>query len=418
MSKSEATEKTPRELGMGKIIAVILIVFTFIPIIIMSLLYFSNDNFKFIANNYLSGVPGVVGEYFSQFPTREERETQKREVAKFLLELDRESAADKLIIIQKTDTELYGELIKIMGQLNQQQTEKIAEQIRDYSLKEDILTSTLDQIKKDQLNDLKNKAQYYEKLPIVTAVEEINNSLRNDMISYKQMALVFEQMKEDLAAKILSKLDEEVSARILFNYDFKNKKQNVEQLIAKIKDRENELIQIAQIYDVEDFNEALEKIGNNQNYKLEELSVIYRNMDMIQSAKILSNVTDKDFVYSLLEQIKSDEILENGRDHLTSHIVEASTIYRDYNEKTSELIQVFSKMEVQQIVPMIETLFNSKAAPKKYSFNDENYILFSDQDIAINILKKLQPRIVADILSNMDSVLASEISKKLNLPNK
>ncbi|QEK12275.1 hypothetical protein FQB35_07730 [Crassaminicella thermophila] len=416
MANSKAVDKETKKMGIGKIVLIVLIVFTTIPVMIMSIIYFTNEDFKFIANKYLSNIAGPIGMYFESYPTREEREEQKREVAKYLVGLDIESASDKLTIIQKEDEKLYLDLIKIMTQMDAKQTNKIFERVRQNSIKKDILVSTLEQMKHDQIKKLQDKAKYYENISLVNAIDEIKNNLLNEIVSYKEMGLIIEQMKEEFAAKILKNLDKEVALRLLSNYESNEKRKKMKKILSKINDREKELINIANIYNSERADKLLSDIGNDKKYKLNELSIIYRNMNMIQAAQVLSKVEDKDFTYRLLEQMKIDEMLAKGNDLLTPDIMNAVKVYREYNKEIDDLVKVFGKMESREIGNMITKLFKSRSTPKKYTFDNGDQIVISDQDIAISILKKLKEKTVADVLTTIDKNLASEISKKLALP--
>ncbi|WZL74843.1 hypothetical protein QBE52_09190 [Clostridiaceae bacterium 35-E11] len=417
MFKSKLTDKETSNFGKGKILLIVIIVFTIVPLFIISMLYMTNDNFKFTANKYLSTVSGPVGQYFNQFPTREERESQKREVARYLASLDVESATDKLTIIRKDDEMLYTDLVKMITQIDPQQTERILERIRENSIKKDVLTSTLEQIKRDEVKERQSRADYYQKMNLASAIEEIRSSLMDELISYKNMALIMEQMKDNVAAEILKHLDEEVARRILANYELIDKRKKVEDILEKMKNREKELIQIAQIYSVEKPEKIVSHIGNEKKYNLSDLSIIYRNMDMLQTAKVLASVEDEKFRHQLLEQMKIDQIIGKGNDLLTPDIIEAIKIYEDYDKEIKELVNVYSKMEANEMSKTITKLFQSKNIAKKYSFDNKDEIIILDQDIAIDILKNLRQRTVAEILATLDADLASQISKTLTLPN-
>lgn len=417
MFKSKLTDNGTESLGKGKILFIVIIVFTVVPLFIMSMFYVTNDNFKFIANKYLSTLSGPVGQYFSQFPTREERESQKREVARYLANLDAQRATDKLMIIRQDDEMLYTDLVKMITQINPGQAQEILESIRENAIKKDVLVATLEQIKDDQVKERQDKADYYQNMDLPSAVHEIRNHLMNEFVSYKDMGLIMEQMKDDVAGKVLEHLDEEAAERILTNYESKDKRKKVEEILRKMKDREKELMNIAQIYSVEKPEKILSYIGNEKKYNLRDLSTIYRNMDMLQTARVLARIEDEDLQHRVLEQIKTDEMMAKGNDLLTPDIVKAVKVYEEYDKEIKELVQVYSKMEVNEMRETITKLFKSKSVAKKYSFDNGDDITILDQDIAIDILKNLRQKTVADLLAVLDADLASQISKKLTLPD-
>lgn len=406
-----------KEIGTGKIILIVVTVFTVIPIMIMSMLYFFSNDFQYTANNLLSTLPGAVGQYFDQFPTKEEREEQKKEVAQYLIDIDTASATDKLMIIENSDPALYSDIIGIMSGLNSKQTEKVLEGVRKSSIKKDVLVSTISQIKSDEILRLRDRAQYYEEKNLVDAVTEIDTLLRSEKTTYKEMADIMAQMDEENASKILSKLEPDISNKIITSFESDIKKMALDKLVNDIKAREKQLMDVAIIYDVENSDKILEDLGTNEKYSMNELSIIYRNMDKVKASEVLSQVEDKNFVYHLLEQIRSDEVLEKGADLLTPELIYGTSIFEEYNRKVSEFVGIASKMESDQILEMINELYNSTNASKTYAINEEDNITISDKDLAIRILSELKSTVGAEVLSQMEPTMASEISKRISLPN-
>ncbi len=408
-------EKEVQTLGKGKLLLIILAVFIVVPLTMLSLLYFANENFQFIANRSLSKVPGLIGEYFSKFPTREEREAQKREVAQYLIGLDIESASDKLIIIQKEDSKLYSDLLKIMMQMDAAKTEQILERIREASIKKDVLMSTLEQIRKDQMEDLKKKAKHYESLSLPDAVIEIQNQLMGGGISYKDMARIIEYMNEQNAAKILKNLDGEIAVNLLSRFESPEKSKKIEELMQKLGSEEQKLVSIAQVYNEKKPEELIEEIGNTQKYKLDELAVIYRNMHVSQSAQVLAQVEDKDFISQLFNKMKMDERLASGESGITDDLARVIKIHQDYNKKVNELVKIYSQMDARRAGEVIAELFKSSNAVQRYTLNNGETVVITDQDLSIDILERLQPKKAGEILDTLDIQLASQISKRFTL---
>ncbi|WP_053957437.1 hypothetical protein [Inediibacterium massiliense] len=411
----EIEQEESKKMGIGKLIAKIILTFIMVPIVIGIIVYFTNDNFKYTANKYLTKAP-FVGSYFERFPTKEERQEQKRDVARYFVSLDEESASDKLLIMQKDDNQLYTEIVKMMTQMDSRKTEAVLERIRQNSMKKDILTATLDQIEKDRKEEIKQKAKYYEGLSTLNIVQDIQDDLMNEWISYKEMGLVLEQINEKKATTTLRFLDEEMAYRLISNYSSIKKQKQAKDLLNQMKDKENELMNTASIYNEEKPEKLVEDIGNTQKYGIEDLAIIYRNMNMTQVAKVLCKVEDKEFKHELFEQIKVDEILENGTDTLTGDIIKAIQIYTDFDNKIDNLVKVYNKMEPQEIGTMITKLFKSKNTTQRYTFENKEDIVITDQQIAIEVLKKLKDKTVAQVLTTIDTNIASEISKKLSLP--
>ncbi|HHY90641.1 MAG TPA: hypothetical protein GX503_03165 [Clostridiales bacterium] len=408
-------EKEVQTLGKGKLLLIILAVFIVVPLTMLSLLYFTNENFQFITNRSLSKVPGVIGDYFSKFPTKEEREAQKKEVAQYLIGLDIESASDKLMLIQKEDGKLYSDLLKIMMQMDAAKTEQILERIREASIKKDVLLSTLEQIRKDQMENLEEKAKHYESLPLPDAVVEIQNQLMGGGTSYKDMARIIESMNEQIAAKILKNLDGELAVNLLSKFESAEKSREIEEMMQKLRSEEQKLVNIAQVYNEKKPEELVKEIGNTKKYKLAELSAIYRNMRVSQAAQVLAQVEDNDFISELFDQMKLDERLANGESRITDDLARAVKVYQDYNKKVNELVKIYSQMDAKQVGQVIATLFNSSNAVQRYTLNSGETVVITDQDLSIDILERLQPKKAGEILDTLEVQLASQISKRFTL---
>ncbi|MBF8983095.1 hypothetical protein IZY60_06060 [Lutibacter sp. B2] len=414
---SKIKNEETKTLSLKKIIVIVTMIFILIPMIIVSSIYFTNENFRVYTNKYLKVLPGPVGKYFQGFPTPEEKEEQKRIVAQYLSDMDVQMASDKLTIIKKEDEKVYLDLVKMLTEIDAKQTTLILDSMRKNSVKKDVLISTIDQMNENQKKSFQDKAKYLETVSIVNAVEEVSEDLNSEFITYNDMADIIGYMKEKSAINILRNLDKEMASRILSFYDSKEKKQKMREMLAKIQDRETELINFAKIYNSESPEKLVASMGNEDTYKIDELSILYRNMNMMKVAQVLTSIKDEDFVYRMLNQIKTDEILKNGDDKITKSIMQAVNVFREYDEKISELEKIYSKMEVEQIASIIENLFKSRNSEKKYVFDNGEILSISDKDIAISLLKKLKQKTVAEVLAKLDSNLSSQISKKLSLPN-
>lgn len=417
MAKSKSVESEKQELSIGKIISIVVLVFTFVPVSVLSIVYLTNENFQYIANRHLSNGPGFIGKYFQSFPTREEREAQKRKVANYLLDLDLPRAADKLILIKKEDEALYSALVKIMTEKNAKQTGDILELIRDSSMKKDILVSTLEQIDNEKKVSLSDKAKYYETLSLPNLIGEIKDALNSGIISFHDMGQIVEQMNEKTAVKILSGLDEEISSKLTSYFESGVKRQKLEEIVNQMKDKEKSLIHMAQIYNTEKPDKLIEDLGSEKKFKMEELSVIYRNMSILQGAKVLSKIEDKDFIIRLFNRMKEDEIIREGKDFITPDLSKAMKIYSEYDRKVQELVGIYKKMEPQQVADMVTKLFKNSKASKQYTLENGENLVIGDRDIAIDVMKNLPQKLAAEVLASLDADLASEISKTLALPN-
>lgn len=417
MATSDAIEKETTSLNIGKIIVIVLVVFTMIPVTILGIMYFTNENFKYIANNYLSQSPGFIGTYFQSFPTREEKDARKKLVADYLLNSEVSRASDKLTIIKKEDEALYNELIRMMGQTNAKQTEKVLEVLRDNSLKKDILTLTIEQIEADNKNTLADKAKFYETLTLVNLIKEIDQNLMNEFVSFREMGLIMEQMKDATAIKVLKYLDEDVAARIVSNFESKEKQEKIQQGLHQLKDKELSLMNAAQIYNGEKTETLAKELGNEKKYKLDELTVIFRNMDLLQTAKTFNRMEDEQFQSKLLSKMKEAEILEPNQGLMTEDVLLAMRLFRQHDERVNDLIKVYGKMSPQQIADLIGTLYKGNGNVIRETFSNKESIMISDKDLALGLLRSLKEKTQAEVIAALESKLGSEISKQLTIPD-
>ncbi|PAB61270.1 hypothetical protein [Anaeromicrobium sediminis] len=403
-------------LSTFKIIGIVVSVFTIMPLLIFGAIYSTNKTFQYNANKYLKEAPGMVGQYFESIPTKEEREAQKDMVANYFNTLDVNTVSDKLTIIQQEDEELYSDLIKKMISIDKEKANHVLENMRNKNMKKDILLATIDEIDNTKENSLRDRAKYYENLSTANLVNEIKSQIENKEVTYEDMAKTIEYMKEKDALGILENLEKTQVDKFLQYYDPEKKIKFLNEL-AKMKNKKEELLKYAKIYNAENGENLVEIIGNTKKYKINELSTIYRNMDVKKSGEVIALIEDKEFIYELLNQMKNDEILENNEDTLTPSLMEAIKIYTDYNEKIGELERVYSKMAEADIANIIEKLYTNRNGEKTFQLENGQVINISDKDIAISLLGRLKQQTIGNVLANLDTSLASDISKGLALPN-
>jgi len=120
-----------------------------LPLLTMSIMYFSNENFKDNANKVLSALPGNLGNHFQSVPTKDEREKLKKDIAKHYVGLDPNRIVDKLLIVKGEDTQLFNDLIILMSRENPNKMKNVKEDLRLLNLKNDPINRILSEIDKD-----------------------------------------------------------------------------------------------------------------------------------------------------------------------------------------------------------------------------------------------------------------------------
>lgn len=414
---AKKTNKTEKELGIGKILLVIFIVFIITPIIIVGIIYYTNDNFKLEANKVLVMLPGPLGEHFKSYPTKPELDKQKVTIAKYLTEIDNNRAIDKLILIKNEDEVLYNDIIKLMIKLNANKSKTIIDEIRNNLVKKDILLRTAEQIDVEKEKVILDKAKYYESLSVITAINEIEADIEGSKMTYSEVAKVFENIKAENAVNLLKYMDENKREKIIDNFSYDEKKRDIKVLLSTMNDSESKLKYAAEIYSTESPEKLVDIIGNTGTYKINDLAVIYKNIGIIKGAQILATLDDENLVHELVNEMKKREILLNGEDLLTDDLLKAYKIYRDYDKNVGELTSIYEKMSDKQIAELIKRMIRNSTNSKTYTLNNGEVISISDEELALTILRRFNERKLASVLSNLDNNLASDVTKKLSLPD-
>lgn len=398
------------------IVLILLLVFVLVPLLTLGGFYLMNDDFKTKANDVLSGVPGPIGKYFDSFPTEEEKSMQIDQIANYILDIDKFRGIDKLVAIQAKDSEVYDNVIKSMLRIDPNDTKDILDEIRKKSLKKDVVISTLEEIDGEKNQELMDKGSYIDSLGVVSGVSEIKKIIQDNISGYKMAADILSNMSTDKSSKIIGQLSRDDQDKVLF-YMPKEKKQEIVETTSartrKIKDVES----ASELLKTEKIDKLVESIGNTNTYSIEELGIIYKNLGIIKAGKILSRVQDDEFIYSLIEKMKENEMLNEGNDYITSDILKTVKIYRQFDDNVSELTKIYLKMGDDKIADIIRRLIRNSSEPQVYKLDNGEMITLTDEDLALSLLENFSEKKVASILSYLDNNLSKDISKKLAFPN-
>ena len=396
-------------------ISMIFIIFVLVPIVSIIGFYKMNEQFRLSANKVLSSVPGPVGNYFDGFPTAEETGEKMKQIAEYLLDIDTNRAVDKLTILNGEDQNAYKEIVKIMLRINPNATKNILEDIRDSSIKKDVILSTLDKINEEKSEEVQNEANYLSELSLPTAIEEMNYIISSSVNGHRDLAYIIDVMDVGKVAKLMEKLNIEDYNKIM-GFLTSNKVNLIRTEIADSKVRKNELQSISDIYITEDIDKLAAIIGDETNYPAEELSLIYKNLGPIKSGKVLSRVSNDDFIFKLMSTIKENEIMNSGSDEITQDILKSLKIYKEFDDNVLELSNIYAKMSSDKVAEIIKKMIRNSSSPKEYELSNGEKIIITDEDLALEIMSNFNQKKIADILSYLDNILSSEISRKMTLP--
>lgn len=414
-SNTSTSEEEKKSKGLtGCLIVLLILLLT--PLLVVGSLYFLNKDFQMNVNGLMSNVPGPVGDYFADFPTRAEELEQIRIVSRYMVDLPEERAVDKLMVLNSEDSDAYNEVIKDMLRLNPNKTGRILDAIREATISKDALQDTVSQILVEEQESLKASASYIADLPLDAAIEEIENILDDSIEGHSDAASIFEHMDHQQAMRVLYQLD--VADRNgIFSYLSDDNKEAIQKAYSDFTRRDSELEQIAGVYQSDDPMNLIESIGEGSSYSLEELAVIYKNIGPKKAGEVLAKSTDENFVFDLIAKIKSNEIMENGVDTLTPDILKSLKVYREFDDNVKELVNVYTRMANTTILPIIESMMINAAPSAVYELDNGDLIRISDEDFVIQLLKSFTEKKRSELLSLMDRTLSTELTRKLALPS-
>ena len=112
-----------------------------------------------------------------------------------------------------------------------------------------------------------------------------------------------------------------------------------------------------------------------------------------------------------MNEIKYLEELQKDKKHIIYNY-EGITIYKNYAEKVNELTAIYQKTDVKELTEMFRIMLGRNKVYKKYTLDDSE-IIFTEEQLAIDILNKLKTDTVAEILENLKENDRILLSKKL-----
>lgn len=401
--------------GNGKAIAVLLAIVLGIPMLVGTGLYFAVPAFKAIANDVLSYAPGPVGTFFESMPTEEEKDQKIKDIAEYMLNIDTKRAVDKLIILKKDDPTAYDRIVKSMVRINPNTTKAILETIRENSIKKDPVLNTLSQIEKERTEEYKKKADFLGKLSISTALEEMDKTLKSSVNGHKELAGIAMEMTPEVAGSILKYLAKDDFNKVL-QYMPLDDANAIKTSISTYKGRISELTNAADLYASEDNAKLVEVIGSTKTYSMQELAVIYKALGPLKAGQVLAQAKDDQFTFELLNNMKENEVLEVGIDNLTKDVVKALKVYKEFDDNVSELATIYEKLDTVKVATNLNQMLKNSAQPRVYALGSGESIVITDENLALEIIRKVSPKKKGEILQNLDEFTATELTRKLAIP--
>lgn len=417
-------EEKPKGGSVGKVLLVIFISFISVPLITVSILYFSNRDFKDGTNKFLSKqLPGKTGQYFETIPTVKDEQEMKKNIAKYYITLEEDRIVDKLLIIRgetslltNKDRDLHEELLSLMYKENRVKAKNVEKKLNEILInskfEKDPYIRILDEVEKQNNEKIENMQKYYTSLILVEAVQEIERTHASSEITIDELSIIFERLKPEQGAKYLFYLDSELEKQIRYKLS-KDVLRNLEKKLEELENNQTKLLELVPIYENKSISESVAAIGNSNKYNMEQLAVIYKNLTLNKASKILSNVDDNDFMLTLFDEINHLEKLNKDRPSTSSTIMKGVTIYKEYNEKIDELVNIYQKTDLEELTKMIETMLKRNEVYKKHVLKASEEIVFTEEQLVIDVLSKLKPNMVANILDDLEERDRISLSKKI-----
>jgi len=379
-----------------KIIGILLLLML-IPIGILTMIYNTNEKFKVTTNEQLRQFPGFIGQYFNRYPTENEKNDKIKYIAKHYINLDKTTAADKLYIVKKSDEELYLDIIQVMKLESLNKTEDVIKQVRNIELRKDTLVSIYDEMESEKEEELAEEYKRFDKLNIDIAILEIKNNYLKDYNNFEKLISIFKNIKKEKLVNILFYIDINSKDTLLnrIKIDDVSFHNEVQSMLIEKEKKHSKLQQIASMYEVMDSKLAFNDIGNTNKFSIDDLAVIYSYLEPKKSAEILINEDEPEFANQLFENIRALEELNGLTKSITVDITDELTKLNDYNNKKQELISIYEKMNSSEAAKLIEKMF------------------ITDPDIVIDVLMGIKKAKVSEILNNIETRKAIEISKRI-----
>lgn len=393
-----------------KVKIILVIVFIIIPLIIISNLYINNKTFKNNMNNRLAKMPGALGEYFKNYPTELEKNAKIDYLSNYFLEMEPNIAADKVYIIKKEDEKLYIDLIRGMNSLSTSKTEEIVLKVRNIELRKDLLFSVHEEAQEDEKNKFLSEVSRIERQDILTTVLEIEKRF-----SDRGFLKVLNEVRLEKMGEILYYTDNDIKDYIVDTFQ-NDRKITIEGILYEKTNEENMLIDIAKLYETKSTEAAVNAIGNTENYSIEKLGTIYKNLSVLKSAELLSEIKDETFIEELFAAIMREEELTKSDTNITRDISQSMEFLSEYQAKIKDLVTIYEKMSPEKVARIIETMMVNNETITSFELNAEEVYELSDSVIIVDVLLKMKNQTLSKVFDFMEADKASQITQLLAKP--
>ncbi|KAB3535882.1 hypothetical protein F8154_05025 [Alkaliphilus pronyensis] len=398
--------------GALKAVAIVAVSFLLVPVVTAAIIYYANQDFRYKANEALTVLPGGVGEYFENMPTREEEELIKQQIAKYYITLEEDRLTDKLMLIKAEDEKLFQELVLLLTKENSTKMRNISEAIRLKDLEENSLKRMIEEIQQEEMENALLITDYLTSLKLSDGVLAFERSFNSGEITLEMIPIIFDAIPNEEGAKLLQYIDSEMQERIKFNLSA-TKKAELNKVIEGIHHRENQLKEATMIYEEKSIEELIAILGTTDQYNIQDLSIIYMNLSLDKGGKVLSRVQDNEMIFDLYENINEIEKLNGAEGNISTALAASVQAHKNYNSKINELVEIYQKMPTVELAKVVEQMLNSNQIYYRQQLTNEEELRFTNQQLVLDVLKEFKPTLTASLIENFSTQRAIELAQKI-----
>jgi len=407
-----------RRKGKGIYIILSLLILIIIALSVLGFLYFTNEEFKNIADTYLKTIPFLESITSRSAKTNSsnidetELNQKKEDIAEYYIKRGID-AVYELYAIKTKDELLYSDIVKIMNQKSPSLTSKLITEVRNLDNMEDILTTIHNKIMDENKSEILEEARKLENMELLTAIEELNMRIK-DSSFIKNINDILLNMREESLCNIFYYMDEE-TRQSLYNILDEDLRLKINSLIKDKSIEYNRLVDIARLYEDKPVDILLNNIGNTDTYDMDELAVIYSNLSVVKSGEVLSKVNNDAFIQDLIAAISKEEQLRK-EDSVAADLNKAIQFITEYNAKIDELVNIYENMEPNRAARILENMLENSTTLNQFVLESEPVYEVTDSSVAMDILKNMRQKNAAKILNYFKTENVTKLTQMLASP--
>lgn len=410
----EPKEKKPRKkINVLKLSIGLLLVTVVLPSGIFAILYNTNSDFKNSVYPILNQMPAPISDMFTKGPTVEELKEKVAVVSDYYLTLDIKDSAEKLANVKNSDEKLYHDIVQGMREKSYRKTEEIIGQVQVIDLRNDTLNEIYAEIDKAKSDEIKTKVDQITSLEDYYAIKYIKENYI-DSGAIKELVVLLKQIDDTRVSTWLYFMNPADQVEIMNAFD-RNYKNIINSILYTLKTKDDELISKSEIYQVKDIDASFGEIGNSDVYPIEDLAVIYSKLSIAKASSLFLKSTDEEFNKSLLESIEKREKLTTDSNNIAQNLEKTINYLQEYDKKIQEIADIYGRMTVSEVVKIVEKMMINDNRLDYFKMNEVEGIEITDEKIVLDILDKMSKTKLSEIINQLDTRKATELTRKLTL---